>query len=159
MSALPMSFPWTNRRRLYALLLDSPVFCVAAARLSRPSRSAGTHSIPSRSRKTGHPARSSPSSWKERRRRPASTWPTARPWASAAGGGVWTANLSHAQLLFGYGPEDVNRNFVGFLKTFEGTTLNEQLNVFVDVLDENIPSVVVAAPASGVRSTRYVANI
>lgn len=78
---------------------------------------------------------------------------------SAGSGGVWTADLSHAQLLYGYGPADVNRNFVGFLKTFEGATQIEQLNIFVDVLDENIRSVAVSSPASDVSSTGYVANI
>jgi hypothetical protein len=155
-----MSFPWKNRRRLNALLLGlAGVLCCGGTAFAAVTIRWYTFD-PLAVGKTGTAGakfsvllEGSPTS----ARFDLVNGETVA--LSAAGGGIWTANLSHAQLLFGYGPEDVNRNFVGFLKTFEGTTLNEQLNVFVDVLDENIPSVVVATLASGVRSTRYVANI
>src|SRR5262245_6500471 len=78
---------------------------------------------------------------------------------TAAGGGIWSADISHAQLLFGYAAESVNRNFVGFLKIFEGTTQSAALNVFVDVLDENIPPVATSSPSPNLKRSKYVANL
>ena len=160
MAALPMSFPRKDRRRLSALLLGlAGVLCCGGTAFAAVTIRWYTFD-PLAVPKTGTAGakfsvllEGTPTS----ARFDLANGETVA--LSAAGGGVWTANLSHAQLLFGYGPEDVNRNFVGFLKTFEGATLNEQLNVFVDVLDESIPTVAVATPGSGVRSTRYVANI
>src|SRR5262245_48633647 len=57
-----------------------------------------------------------------------------------AGDGTWGVTLTAAQALFGYQPDDANHNFVGFLDVFsDGTTIRRQ-NLFINVLDENIPA-------------------
>ena len=155
-----MSFPWKIRRRLCALLLGlAGVLCTGGTAFAAVTIRWYTFD-PLAVPKTGTAGakfsvllEGTPTS----ARFDLSNGETVA--LSSSGGGVWTANLSHAQLLFGSTPEDVNRNFIGFLKTFEGATQVEQLNVFVDVLDENIPSVVVSSLANDVRATRYVANI
>src|SRR5215510_12995155 len=38
------------------------------------------------------------------------------------GTGVWSAAVPAAQALFGYQPDHVNRNFVGFLDLFDGAS-------------------------------------
>ena len=66
-----------------------------------------------------------------------------------AGDGIWTVQLSSADVLFNLREDDVNRHFVGFLRPYQGNTFNGQYNLFIDVLHrQTVPPVVVRSPGA-----------
>ena len=70
--------------------------------------------------------------------------------------GVLTAD----QLLFGYATDDVNRNFVGFLKVTDAATSEVATsNFFVNIDDATIPDVPVVSLASDMRCGAHVVNL
>lgn len=75
------------------------------------------------------------------------------------GDGVWKISVSAAQALFGYQPDDVNHNFVGFLDVFSAGTRVLRLNVFINVLDQNIPRATIATTAPMVQMSNHIVNI
>jgi FG-GAP-like repeat len=60
---------------------------------------------------------------------------------SNEGGGVWSVTLTAQQVLFGYGLDSANHNFVGFLDIFQGATRVARTNNFIGVLDENVSDI------------------
>jgi hypothetical protein len=75
------------------------------------------------------------------------------------GGGLFSATLSHAEVLYDYAPDDVNHNFVGFLDLFIGATWVLRGNMFIDVHDSSVPYVPVRAVAASVQAGPHVVNI
>jgi hypothetical protein len=75
------------------------------------------------------------------------------------GDGVWKISVSAAHALFGYQFDDVNHNFVGFLDVFSAGTRVLRLNVFINVLDQNIPRATIAATAPMVQMSNHIVNI
>lgn len=55
--------------------------------------------------------------------------------------------------------DDVNRLFIGFLRLYNGTTQQSQLNLFLDVRDAAIPARAIARLADDAQATRFVVNI
>ncbi len=74
-------------------------------------------------------------------------------------GGAWGASLMPSQLLFGYQPDDVNRNFVGHLRIFQQYTEVLRLNTFINVLDASIPPATVASRGPQIHYSNHVVNI
>jgi hypothetical protein len=68
--------------------------------------------------------------------------------------------LTPAQLLFDYLPDDVNRNFVGFIKV-SGATPGDvaSVNFFVNVDDSSIVDVPVVTSAADMRCAPHVVNL
>jgi hypothetical protein len=61
---------------------------------------------------------------------------------SPVAGNVWSCTLTAAQMLNGYSPiPDANHNFVGFLRVYQGATELLSINLFVNVVDDNVPPV------------------
>jgi len=79
---------------------------------------------------------------------------------TAAGANHWTGTVTAAQALFDYRADDVNHNFVGFLRLLgpSSETLST-LNAFINVVDSNVPSVEVAELGSGARATTRILNL
>ena len=75
------------------------------------------------------------------------------------GNGVWKISISAAQTLFDYQPDDVNRNFVGFLDVFSDGTRVVRLNVFINVLDQNIPDATIVTLGPTVQRSTHIVNI
>lgn len=74
------------------------------------------------------------------------------------GQGIWSVTLFAPEVLFGYGPEDVNHNFVGFLDIIVDGNTVKIFNQFINVLDQNTPDVPVFEHASGFRYSSHVVN-
>jgi hypothetical protein len=76
------------------------------------------------------------------------------------GDGRWGITLTAAQALFGYQPDDdANHNFVGFLDVFSDGTRIQRRNVFVNVLDKNIPDAPILTIGPTVQISNHVINI
>ena len=72
----------------------------------------------------------------------------------------WTAMIDASRLLFDYKADDVNHNFVGFLRLLGsgGETL-ATYNEFIDVLDVNVPPARVTELGGAPRTTTRVLNL
>ena len=75
------------------------------------------------------------------------------------GDGVWKISVPAAQALFGYQPDNVNRNFVGFLDVFSDGTRVLRFNVFVNVSDQNIPHAAIFTTAPTLQTSNHIVNI
>jgi hypothetical protein len=76
------------------------------------------------------------------------------------GDGRWGITLTAAQALDGYQrDDDANHNFVGFLDVFSDGTRIERRNVFVNVLDKNIPDSTILTIGPTVQISNHVVNI
>jgi hypothetical protein len=72
------------------------------------------------------------------------------------GKNLYSAILTPAQVLRGYGPEDMQHNFMGFLDVYRGGTRLARFNRFAAVADEAVPDVAVETLAPGVQATPHV---
>ncbi len=75
------------------------------------------------------------------------------------GDGVWTISISAAQALFGYQPDEVNHHFDGFLDVFADGTRVVRFNVFINVLDQNIPEATIVTIEPTVQMSHHIINI
>jgi hypothetical protein len=75
------------------------------------------------------------------------------------GDAVFTIELSIADLTYDFDISDVNRNFVGFLRLYDGSSVEQQNNVFIDVLTSGIASVDLEVVAADVQLTDHLVNI
>jgi len=74
--------------------------------------------------------------------------------------GDWVASVPAAKILDGYQADDVNHNFVGFLRLLasDGTTL-ATYNTFIQVVDARVPSVSVRTLTGNARATARILNL
>jgi hypothetical protein len=74
--------------------------------------------------------------------------------------GRWVASVPAAKVLDGYAADDVNHNFVGFIRLLasDGTTL-ATYNSFIQVLDNNVPSVTIRNLGGNARATARILNL
>jgi len=79
---------------------------------------------------------------------------------TASGPNRWTASVDAAHLLSGYALDDVNHNFVGFLRLLgsAGQTL-VTYNQFINVIDANVPAVMVTQLGGGAQATSRILNL
>ncbi|MGB6366204.1 MAG: hypothetical protein WBG93_05185, partial [Thermoanaerobaculia bacterium] len=75
------------------------------------------------------------------------------------GSGFYTTTVTHEEVLYGYQPDDVNRNFVGFLEIFSGASLLLRGSLFIEVHDASIPDVAVNDLAPDMRASPRIVNI
>ena len=76
------------------------------------------------------------------------------------GGGRFTTTVSAASALFDFASDDMNRNFVGFLRILgAGGSVVSTYNVFINVLDSRIPAVAVKNRAGDARQTSRILNL
>ncbi len=75
------------------------------------------------------------------------------------GEATYTIDVPTEHLTHGFDDADVNRNFVGYLRLYDGDSVVEQLNVFIDVLTPGIPPVAVEAVGPGLQFSDHVVNI
>jgi len=74
------------------------------------------------------------------------------------GADTWQIEIPPAELLFGYLPDDVNRNFVGRVRVTTGAG-DSLLAIFANVFDAQIPPVGVRTLAPDVRCSPHVVNV
>jgi len=74
--------------------------------------------------------------------------------------GHWTASVPAAKLLDGYASDDVNHNFVGFIRLLasDGSTL-ATYNSFIQVLDDRVPAVTIKTLGGNARATTRILNL
>jgi hypothetical protein len=74
--------------------------------------------------------------------------------------GHWVASVPAAKVLDGYAADDVNHNFVGFIRLLasDGSTL-ASYNSFIQVLDELVPSVPIRTLGGNARATTRILNL
>jgi hypothetical protein len=74
--------------------------------------------------------------------------------------GHWTASIPAAKLLDGYAADDVNHNFVGFIRMLasNGSTLGSY-NSFIQVVDDRVPSVSIKTLGGNARATARILNL
>ncbi|HXH41611.1 MAG TPA: hypothetical protein VNN08_23505 [Thermoanaerobaculia bacterium] len=74
--------------------------------------------------------------------------------------GFWIASVPAAKALDGYAADDVNHNFVGFLRLLasDGSTL-ATYNSFIQVLDSRVPSVPIRNLGGNARATMRILNL
>ncbi len=76
------------------------------------------------------------------------------------GNGRFSATVAAAQLLHDYKPDDVNRNFAGFIRLLdERNSVIASYNAFVSVVDGNIPTVNITARGNDARQTARLLNV
>lgn len=75
-----------------------------------------------------------------------------------AGDGIFTVKLSTADVLKSFTPDDVNRNFVGFLRLKKGNE-TVQANVFADVITPDIPAVQIRKISATVQWSDHLINL
>jgi hypothetical protein len=74
--------------------------------------------------------------------------------------GRWEGSITAAQALFGYDAADVNHNFIGYLRVLgAGGAVTSSYNVFINVVDDNVPSVTVQTLYNDGRRTARVLNL
>ncbi len=72
----------------------------------------------------------------------------------------WEGTVTAAQALFGYDANDVNHNFIGFLRVLgAGGAVTSSYNIFINVLDSNVPAAPVQELANDGRRTARVLNL
>jgi len=74
--------------------------------------------------------------------------------------GHWVASVPAAKVLDGYAADDVNHNFVGFIRLLasDGSTL-ATYNSFIQVLDDRVPSVTIKTLGGNARATTRILNL
>jgi hypothetical protein len=74
--------------------------------------------------------------------------------------GHWMASVPAAKVLDGYAADDVNHNFVGFIRLLasDGSTL-ATYNSFIQVLDDRVPSVTTRTLGGNARATTRILNL
>ncbi len=74
--------------------------------------------------------------------------------------GHWVASVPAAKVLDGYAADDVNHNFVGFVRLLasDGSTL-ATYNSFIQVLDDRVPSVTIKTLGGNARATTRILNL
>jgi hypothetical protein len=74
--------------------------------------------------------------------------------------GHWVASVPASKVLDGYAADDVNHNFVGFLRLLasDGTTL-VTYNSFIQVADDLVPSVTIRNLGGNARATTRILNL
>lgn len=75
------------------------------------------------------------------------------------GNGLYTVTVNHGDALFGYQPDDVNRNFVGYLDVYENEERLLRGNMFINVHDSVIPEVAISDIAPDIRVSGRVFNL
>jgi hypothetical protein len=74
--------------------------------------------------------------------------------------GHWVASVPAAKVLDGYAADDVNHNFVGFMRLLasDGSTISSY-NSFIQVLDDRVPAVTVRTLSGNARATSRILNL
>jgi len=74
--------------------------------------------------------------------------------------GHWAASVPAAKVLDGYTADNVNHNFVGFIRLLasDGSTL-VSYNSFIQVLDDRVPSVTIRDLGGNARATTRILNL
>src|SRR5258708_4752163 len=77
-----------------------------------------------------------------------------------SGPGHWVASVPAAKVLDGYAADDVNHNFVGFIRLLasDGSTL-ATYNSFIQVLDDRVPSITIRTLGGNARATTRILNL
>lgn len=75
------------------------------------------------------------------------------------GGGLFCTLLSADDVLFDYGEDDANHNFVGFIDYYSGGTRQIRLNGFINVADANVPAVTLRALGADAQASPRVFNL
>jgi hypothetical protein len=75
-----------------------------------------------------------------------------------AGDGIYTTKIKMSYILHNFTPDDVNRNFVGFLHLYSGKQKGEY-NVFTDILTSKIPQIRLRKVANDVQYSEHLVNI
>ncbi len=76
-----------------------------------------------------------------------------------AGDGIYSVSLTAARVVQGLRADDVFRRDLGFLRIFQGTTLNSSVNLSAAIHTPDLPTVAVARLAPDLQCTDYVVNI
>ena len=75
------------------------------------------------------------------------------------GNGLFTVTVNHGDALFDYQPDDVNRNFVGYLDVYENEERLLRGNMFINVHDSTVPEVAISDIAPDIRVSGRVFNL
>lgn len=76
------------------------------------------------------------------------------------GSGRFTAMIAPAQLLYDYKSDDINRNFVGYIRLLDASNaVITSYNAFISVVDTNIPRAGIMTRDSGARQTARILNL
>ena len=76
-----------------------------------------------------------------------------------AGDGIYSANLTAAQVVQGLTANDVFRRFIGYLIPYQGTTILARYNVFAQISTPEIPAVTLRQLAPDAQASDYIVNI
>ncbi len=75
------------------------------------------------------------------------------------GDGVYTGAVNANLIVQSVVASDVHRPFVGYLVVYDGTTVAQRVNVFAEVINDEIPRLAVTNLAQDVQQTAYLVNI
>lgn len=78
---------------------------------------------------------------------------------AAAGDGIYTVAIAMTNILHNFTPDDVYRNFIGFLRLYSGTTQMGQYNIFADIIGSAVPPVHITSVSAAVQYSEHLVNI
>jgi hypothetical protein len=79
---------------------------------------------------------------------------------TSLGSGRFSGAVPAAQLFHDYKPDDVNRNFVGFIRLLDSANaVLASYNAFISVMDANIPPVSITTRDNAARHTTRILNV
>ncbi|UCG57387.1 MAG: hypothetical protein JSU70_21280 [Phycisphaerales bacterium] len=76
-----------------------------------------------------------------------------------AGDGVYTVIVAVRDILHNFTPDDVYRNFIGYVRPYVGKERVGQWNVFFDILTDDVPPVQIRRVAHDIQCTKHLVNI
>ncbi len=78
---------------------------------------------------------------------------------AVAGDGIFSVALPASDVLYDFAPDDLTRNFVGYLRLFQGGTQVSQSNLLIDVLTSAVPSVNIKQVSPTIQYSEHLVNI
>lgn len=78
---------------------------------------------------------------------------------TSTGANRWEGSVTAAQALFDYQADDANHNLIGFLRLLGTGGVLKTYNIFINVLDQNVPSVPIQDLPNEGRRTERILNL
>ncbi len=72
---------------------------------------------------------------------------------------IYSVSIAMKNILFDFTPDDVYRNFIGFIRLYYGNQKMLECNMFADIIDSGIPPVNIKSVSASVQYSTHLVNI
>lgn len=76
-----------------------------------------------------------------------------------AGDGLYTVIVGERDILYNFTPDDVHRNFIGYVRPYVGKERVGQWNIFFDILTDDVPPAQIRRVSDDIQCTKHLVNI